>query len=195
MHRVVLMASTAVLCCGHAAAHSPVPGIGHFYNGALHPYTTPAHLIALLALGLLLGQRGLKTSSTALVALLFALALGLGLSTPLGHPDTDTALLALAAATGLAVVCALALTRWPLVFLAATLGLLLGLGSGPEALAGGARWGTMFGTLVGAAFCTAYVAPLVAMVQKPALRIGVRVAGSWLAASALLVLALALRTR
>ena len=40
-----------------AGAHTAVPGLGEFASGFLHPFFTPPHLLALLALGLLLGQR------------------------------------------------------------------------------------------------------------------------------------------
>ena len=40
-----------------ALAHSTIPGLREFAGGALHPLTTPAHLLIIVALGLLLGQR------------------------------------------------------------------------------------------------------------------------------------------
>jgi hydrogenase/urease accessory protein HupE len=39
-----------------AAAHAPIPGIGVFLSGAVHPFIAPALLLSLTALGLLLGQ-------------------------------------------------------------------------------------------------------------------------------------------
>ena len=91
-----------------ALAHSPIKGIGNFYNGALHPFVSPAHLIALLALGLWLGQRGLDGAKRPLIALALALACGLAAHRVLGDPDTDRVLLVLAAATGLCVAAAFA---------------------------------------------------------------------------------------
>ena len=33
-------------------AHTTFPGLGEYGSGFLHPFTTPAHLLVLLALGL-----------------------------------------------------------------------------------------------------------------------------------------------
>lgn len=49
---IVLLAATAC----PAAAHSPIKGVGTFYSGLLHPALVPAHLLALIAVGLLIGQ-------------------------------------------------------------------------------------------------------------------------------------------
>ena len=59
-----------------AWAHSPVPGMGKFYSGMLHPVLAPAALIALVALGLLIGQRGLANARMPVLAFLVAVALG-----------------------------------------------------------------------------------------------------------------------
>ncbi len=40
-----------------AQAHTPIKGLGGFASGFLHPFFTPPHLLVLLALGVLLGQR------------------------------------------------------------------------------------------------------------------------------------------
>ena len=46
------------LCLPDAArAHSTIQGLEGFSGGALHPLTTPAHLLVIVALGLLTGQR------------------------------------------------------------------------------------------------------------------------------------------
>ena len=97
-----LGAAALLLFAPAAWAHSPIAGIGDFYNGALHPFVSPAHLIALLALGLWLGQRGLEGAKRPLMALVLALAAGLVAHRTLGDPDTDRWLLLLAASIGLA---------------------------------------------------------------------------------------------
>ena len=60
-----------------ALAHSAIPGIGFFYSGMLHPLRVAEHLLALLALALLLGQTGLQKSHFALGAFSAGLVLGL----------------------------------------------------------------------------------------------------------------------
>ena len=182
----------AVLCllAGPALAHSAIPGIGNFYNGALHPFVSSAHLIALLALGLGAGQRGLSGAKAPLVALAAALALGLGAHRVAGDPDTDRLLLVLAASMGLA---AAAQWRAPMPMyatLAAATGLAVGLASGPQDIDGAARWTLLAGSFAGATLLCTYVAAMVTLAQQAWLRIAVRVMSSWIAAAALLVLAL-----
>jgi len=184
------------LLAGAAApawAHSPIPGIGNFYSGALHPFVSPAHLIALLALGLAIGQRAygaLARAKPALIALAVALGLGLLLHAAAGDPDTDRLLLVAAAGTGLLVATARSLPMPLEALLAAAVGAAVGLASGPSDVDERTRYTMLAGTGLAAALFVLYVAVMVGVTERPWLRIAVRVVGSWLAASALLVLAL-----
>ena len=58
-----------------ARAHAPVPGLEGFPGGLLHPLLVPAHLLALLGLGLFIGQQRSRLST----ALFFAAGLLAGL--------------------------------------------------------------------------------------------------------------------
>lgn len=175
-----------------ACAHGEIKGVGAFYSGVLHPFISPAHLIALIALGLLFGQRGVRASRHAMAAMAAALALGLWLSLRLQElAGLDPLLLALGAALGLSVVLARPWPTWGLVPLAALLGLAVGLGSAPDGMAPAQRNAALVGTFVGATLCAACLAGAVNPLQRPWARIGVRVVGSWLSASAILVLTLA----
>ncbi len=205
MKPVARLAVAALLAAlaAPAAAHSPIQGIGIFYSGALHPLVTPPHLIALLALGLLLGQAGQRVAGdddaplAALTAPLAALAVALvagvlraGLQ-PAEEPDTDRVLLALAAATGLAVAAAWRAPAAVRLVAALVAGLAVGIGSAPSGVTDAERWTSLAGTAAAALLLGAYVAAMVAMARRPPwLAIGVRVLGSWMAAAALLVLAL-----
>lgn len=53
-------AAATALAQAAAWAHGSVPGLGSFASGVLHPLLAPPHALALVALGLLLGQRGLE---------------------------------------------------------------------------------------------------------------------------------------
>ncbi|MEF7613252.1 HupE/UreJ family protein [Aquincola sp. MAHUQ-54] len=173
-----------------AWAHGEIKGIGAFYSGLLHPFVSPSHLIALLALGLLFGQRGVPASRHAMAALMAALAAGLGFSGRAGGLEPELPLLALAALLGGTVVAA---RQWPalaLGLLSLLVGLAVGLGSAPDGMGGSQRWSALLGTMIGASLCTACVAGLVHGARRPWARIGVRVVGSWLTASAILVLTL-----
>lgn len=174
-----------------AWAHGEIKGVGAFYSGVLHPFISPAHLIALVALGLLFGQRGVLASRQAMGALVAALAGGLWLSLRLQLPEPDPLLLALGILLGLSVVLARSWPLWALVPLSALVGLAVGLGSAPDGMAPGQRTAALVGTFFGATLCTACLAGAVHPLHKPWARVGVRVLASWLSASALLVLTLA----
>jgi hydrogenase/urease accessory protein HupE len=189
------LALAAVAAPGAAWAHGTIAGAGAFYSGALHPLVSPAHLIALLTLGLAIGQRAepeVERTGAPLAALAVALAIGLSLHAAAGDPDTDRVLLAGAALVGVGVAAA---WRWPapwLVVLAAAVGVAAGLASGPSGVQGSARATMLAGTGLAAFAVTAYAAVMTATIRQPWLQIAVRVLGSWFAAAALLVLALGL---
>ncbi|MGC3987682.1 MAG: HupE/UreJ family protein [Pseudorhodoferax sp.] len=186
-------AAAAAASTSAAWAHGEIKGVGAFYSGVLHPFISPAHLIALVVLGLLFGQRGVLASRQAMAALVVALALGLWSSLRLpGLPDPDLLLLALGILLGLGVVLARAWPAWALVPLSALAGLAVGLGSAPDGMAPAQRHAALLGTLIGATLCTACLAGVVHPLHKPWARVGVRVLASWLSASALLVLTLAI---
>lgn len=194
--RLVVAAALAA-AASPAWAHGAIPGIGAFYSGALHPFVSPAHLIALLALGLAIGQRAgaeVERTGRPLVALLAMLVMGLASHAVAGDPDTDRLLLACAAALGIAVAAA-----WhgpaALAWLAAALvGAAVGVASGPSGVQGGTRVTMLVGTGLAAFALAAYAAVMVTLLRRPWQRIAVRVLGSWLAAAALLVLALGFAT-
>jgi urease accessory protein len=190
---VIALAGCGAFWLAPAHAHSPIEGLGDFYAGALHPLLAPAHLIALLALGLAIGQRAsgdLQRAKAPLIALLASLPLALATHRVLGDPDTDRALLVLAAGLGLIVAAQAALPPAVLVVLAAATALNIGWGSGPGAAQGTARALALAGTAGAALLLVAYITVMTHLVLRPWLRIAVRVVGSWLAAAALLVLAL-----
>lgn len=186
-------AGLGALLAGPALAHSPIPGIGHFYNGMLHPALVPAHALALLAMGLWLGQRGVASGGLALAAFSLALPAGLALATVLTVADstTDALLLAIGGSLALSVAAARSGPRWLSAALALVMGLALGLGSLPDKLSSTPLWLSLAGTWLGATLVIAWVAALQEWARRDWMRLGMRVVGSWLAASALIVLALA----
>jgi urease accessory protein len=189
--RVAAVAATVLAL--PARAHSPIEGLNDFYAGALHPFVSPARLIALLATALAIGQHAngrLNSAKRPLLALAAALMFGLATHRMIGDPVTDRALLMLAACIGLAVAAQAALPRSAWVVLAAAVALAVGWGSGPGAAEGAARALALAGTAAAVLLLVTYVAVMTNAATRPWLRIAVRVVGSWLAAAALLVLAL-----
>jgi urease accessory protein len=164
-----------------------------FTGGVLHPLLVPVHVMALLALGLLIGvqmPRGRRLAplgyAVALVAGLIAIALG-------AVPRlAGEALLALAAVTGLLVALARPIPRALGVAIAAATGLTLALDSPPEALSLREANLTLLGTACGAIALLFAIAEAAARLRRGWQRTGARILGSWIAASAILVLALLL---
>jgi hypothetical protein len=157
-------------------------GFGQFF--------VPTHLLVVCALGLALG-RGARP---ALMLTPFALGLLAGaliIASAVRETPAATALLAIAALTGMLVVLA-----WTNVLLTGVLALAAGgaimLNSPPYALTVPAAVAMQVGAAVAAFVTLALVAFLASHAARPWQQIGVRVIGSWIAASAILVLALRL---
>jgi hypothetical protein len=168
-----------------AAAHSSGGAGAAFFA----PLADAALVIALIACALWLGQQG--ATRLALGAFAGALAVGLALNQWVAPARTQDALLAATAATGLMVVLGRRWPAWLVVLAGAALGLQLGRGIELGASSGLARL-----TTAGTAWALACAAVAVggwciARLRWPWAKIGVRVAASWISASALLVLALA----
>jgi len=187
-------AGAILLLPGAALAHSAVPGIGGFYNGLLHPLVVPAHLLVLIALGLWLGQQELPRIEAALLAFGLLLLAGLAFSRFAAPGGVQMSLLlACALATGLLVAAARPLPRTAAAALAGLIAVLLGLDSAPEGSGTRAQVIALAGVAIGAHLLLLNVVALTSYARRPWLKVGVRVLGSWSAASALLVLALAIR--
>jgi len=162
-----------------------------FVAGLLHPLLVPAHLLAIAALALLIGQQDWRRSVP--MAYVVAVLTGLGAIILAYVPKfTEETLLALAAIAGLLVALARPLPQSLGVPLAAAIGLSLALDSPPEALALKEANLTLLGTALGAALLLLALLQGTTRLRHHWQRIGVRIFGSWLAASAILVLALRL---
>ena len=164
-----------------------------FFDGLLHPLLAPAHLLALIGLGLLIGQRrkGLRllpslAFATGLIGGLAALTYGIG-ETPAGN-----VLLASAVVTGLCVAFVAPVPMFLVAALAIVVGVAIGIDSPPHALSLDAANLALMGTWLGACVLFAICAAAAALAARPWHRIALRVLASWTAASAILVLALRL---
>lgn len=180
-----------------AHAHSPIEGMNEFYNGVLHPLLVPAHILLILATGLFLGQRGPRENRLALPAFFLAGAAGLALAGSGAAPETVRGLL-LAGTMAIGLLTAVG-RRAPLPLYPAAgafAGFFLGLDSAPEALEGRERILALVGTGLGLNLWLIYACGIADFFsKKPWQRIGLRILGSWLAASSLLVLALTASSR
>jgi len=162
-----------------------------FAEGFLNPLLTPAHALTLLALALCVGQQ--KGRGAAL--LIFALALAVGfLAIVLAVETTPARMLLLADAAALGVMAATAWAPKPLVWLlAATAGTTLALDSPPQAVTIAEAYATLAGTIIGACAILVVMSAIAGRANADWQRLGMRILGSWIAASVILVLAVQLR--
>ena len=160
-------------------------------GGLLHPLAVPAQALALLALGLLIGQQNDGRRLMPLAAFVAGLAAGLAaIALAVGPTSAADVVLAGAALAGLLVAFAHPLPTLVAVPLAAIAGIALGLDSPPEVISVAAATVMLIGTGLGASLVLAIVAAATSYLSRACQQIGVRILGSWIAASAILVLAL-----
>jgi len=183
-----------------AGAHLMNTGLGPFYDGLTHLFVTPEDLLPVIALALLAGLRGAPCGRAVLMALPAAWLMS---SIAAATMWPSIALSAAAAAVGMMVFGALLAAAAPLpraaaVLLATALGLLHGALDGAE-LATFANVSTFpavrgsgvaaLGVASGLFALVAALAGHAASVHAAWARVAVRVAGSWIAAIGLLMLA------
>jgi urease accessory protein len=163
------------------------------FIGGVTDFPTPIDLLAVIALGLLAGQRGRRFPVLVLIALAAGLFVGsFAVATGVGENPAAIALLALAAIGAASVIAALALPAWIAALLAFAIGAALPLNAPPHAITIAGAIAAQAGFAV-AGLATFAAVSLIAMnTTRPWQRIGLRIVGSWIAASAILVLALRL---
>lgn len=167
------------------------PALSGFVAGLIHPLSITAHVVALIGLGLMIGQQVRRR--VTLVAFAIGLVAGLAaLAAAVGETRAPLALLSGAALAGLA-----ATVGWPLPSilaapLALVVGAAMGLDSPPRMASIAAANAALCGTALAAFAAVALIAAIAGRMRQGWPRIGVRVLGSWIAAAALLVVALQL---
>ena len=171
-----------------AEAHLVTTGLGPVFDGIGHLFLTLEDLLPALALALFAGLRGASAGRWALFLLPAAWLAGgmIGLITGAGLPTWVTVASFLILG-GLVAADARLTRRW-LVALAIVLGLLHGSMNG--AAMAEARLGLLglLGITAAVFVLVALAAGLVVSLRRPWTRIAVRVAGSWIVATGLLLL-------
>jgi hydrogenase/urease accessory protein HupE len=180
----------------NADAHMMVRGMDEMVNGALHPLLTPVHAMILLGLGLFLAQRIPLDMKTPLRSLAPASAIALAL-TATGVFSAELyppALIGLALVIGTLVGLDRNLPRWAVAAACVLAGAGIGFDSGVESGTGMAIAKTLAGTFL----CMNAVVLYIALgasngADKQWARTAMRIAGSWIVAISLMVLAFALK--
>ena len=180
------------LSAAGAHAHTSAKGVGDFYAGFLHPLTALEHVLPFLALGMLAGQQGQRSQASLPV---FWIALMLGATAALWLPSlpaVDLTNILSALVLGALIAAAFPLPAPVYIVLAVLFGLSHGYANGtvitplikPYLFIPGVGLAGLVVTGYGV-IATDYV-----LRRKVGwMSIAVRVAGSWIAAIGMLVLA------
>jgi urease accessory protein len=169
----------------------PFAGSGGFAGGLLHPLVAPAHVIALIGLGVVAARHLLPGRAVIIAAFALGLAGGLGaIAWGIGETPANDVLLAAGGLCGLAAAIGFAAPRWLAAPIALVSGAALGLDSPPESISLREAVLMLIGTACGGVAALAAVAMAAAALLHLWHGIALRVAGAWVAAIAMLVLAL-----
>jgi hypothetical protein len=165
---------------------------GAFVDG-LTQFFMPTHLLAVLALGLLAGQDARQFPFATLAAYALGIAVGsILIAAALREQNAVPTLLAVAALAGIAVAIARPVPAVAKTISASLVGGVIALNSPPQAITIPSAVVTQIGTAISALAMLALVMAISMTAERPWQRIGVRIVASWIAASAILALALRL---
>ena len=173
-----------------ALAHPPPLGVRGFWGGVLHPVFVTDHVVGILALGLLVGRQE-RWGFVPLAVYAAALAAGLAaMTTGIVPRFANEAVLGIAMVAGLLVALARSLPQVLGAVLAIVLGLAVALDSPPEVVSVSEANLMLIGTGIGAAVFLIVVALATRQAQARWAKVGIRILGSWIAAVAILAVAL-----
>jgi urease accessory protein len=190
----ILAMLVLALNCGPAQAHLNATGMGPIYDGLLHFLTSPEDLVPALALALLAGLRGASYGRRTMFILPAAWLLGslLGSSAALVSVGPLWASLSFMLLGGLVVADA-RLSLRAMTALCALLGIVHGYLNGTGMGFSLPSIAAAFGLAAAVFALVVLVAALVVQVRAHWARIAVRVGGSWIAASGVLMLGWSIR--
>src|SRR5579871_2554007 len=167
----------------------PIEALDGFWRGLLQPILMSSHALALFGLGLLIGQQRADRRIVLLGSFVLALIAGLGaLALAVGETPAGNVLLAGVAISGVLTALALPLPTWSLAPIVLVIGAALGLDSPPDVISLSAAYLMLLGAGLAASIGLGLVSEGSARLRRGWQRMGVRVLGSWAAASAMLAL-------
>ena len=176
-----------------AEAHSPIKGLGTFYSQLLHPFAVPSHALLLIAAALMLGQQGRDSARIGLSALGLAFTVGLAVATANALDGVrEQTLLFGAFAIGGVVSLDRRMPSSLTALIAAGAGIAIGLDSATNTSGLHDAVLALAGVTIGVLYLATLIAGLTVGLMKHWHRVGVRIAGSWIVAASILVLALSI---
>lgn len=180
-----------LLSAGDALAHPPPLGLRGFPGGLLHPLAVSAHVLAITGLGILIGQQMPRWGRAAPAGFIAALAVGLtAIALALVPRYAAEAVLGFALIAGVLTAVARPLPESAGCALAAAIGLSVALDSPPDVVSIREANFMLLGTGLSAAILLVVATFCASRLRRGWQRVGARILGSWIAASAMLVLAL-----
>jgi urease accessory protein len=191
----VFMAGAALgcICSSPAEAHLNSTGMGPIYDGLFHFFTSPEDIVPVVALALFVGLRGPEFGRRALFVLPASWFIGCVLGAMLKHPVTwPVAAISFLVFGGLVAADVRLPLRW-ITTLAALLGIVHGCMNGADVRWSGSVFAVYAGLVAGISILVALVSAMVIRLRPRWTRIVVRVAGSWIVATGLLLLGWAAR--
>ena len=187
-----LVAAFATVWAEPAHAHAITTGMGPFYDGIAHLLLTPEDAVIVVAVALYAGLRGPAAGRAALFLLPLGWFAGGLLGEVINHPLVVPVPAFSFLVAGVLVAADVRLPLKGVVALAVAVGLLHGYANGVAFHGPGGTFG-LVGVAALSFVVVALLAALVVSLTVPWTRIAVRVAGSWIAASGLLLVGWALR--
>jgi urease accessory protein len=193
MKRAVLAAILCTFAINAAQAHTVMPDVGGFLGGVLHPLLVPAHVLTLIALGLMTGTFGIRTGAYLLLAIVAgALAAFALIALAYSATQAETLVLVLGAIAGLILAANVTISAPALAVVTAAASVAVIFDSVPPVLSVHETASSLAGTALSAILLVTAAALVTRAIPQNVRAIAVRVAGSWIAASAIMVLALRL---
>lgn len=190
------LCGSALLCATPAQAHLNATGMGPLYDGVAHFYLSPDDIAVVAALSLLAGLRGPRYGRAVLFVLPAAWLAGAFAAALAGTGPVNEIVLAgsLCAVGVLLAVDAKAPLR-VMIALAVMFGLLRGFGNGGGSSRSDSALLSLFGIAAAVFVTVALTAALSARLRERWMRVAVQVAGSWIAATGLLMIGWSVRAR
>lgn len=176
------------MCPTWTEAHLNTTGLGPIYDGGWHLLLSPEDLVPALALALLAGLRGAPYGRIALFALPATWLLGGLAGIAIGHAGGTAAAAVSFLLLGVLVAADVQLSPTWLSALAMSLGLVHGYRNGADMGQPGVAVQALLGLAAALFVLTALVVAFVLQLHRSWSRIAVRVLGSWIVASGLLML-------
>lgn len=176
-------------------AHVAIEGWSDFANGAIHPLVNPAQALVVAGMALLIGRQEPLHIRGPMQVFAISSAVALGLTAAgIGGAVWQQVLTGIALCLGLLIAAGRPMPPMVVTGLCALAAAVLGLDSGAESGTWAGKLQTLAGTWLSLSLMVLYLALATSNATgKPWAVTAVRIAGSWLVAIALMVLAFSLR--